>query len=100
MINFDVSQSAALRISELLENEPENKIAIRVSVDGGGCSGFMYNYNLIDLENKVPKVSKYGNLSLIYFSISLSHWEINLLGTIIKLLYRHQLHSVNYKLIF
>ncbi len=61
MINFDVSQSAALRISELLENEPENKIAIRVSVDGGGCSGFMYNYNLIDRINDDDFVlEKYG----------------------------------------
>lgn len=61
MINFDVSQSAALRISELLENKLENKIAIRVSVDGGGCSGFMYNYNLIDRINDDDFVlEKYG----------------------------------------
>jgi len=61
MINFDVSQSAALRISELLENELKNKIAIRVSVDGGGCSGFMYNYNLIDRINDDDFVlEKYG----------------------------------------
>ena len=51
MINFDVSQSAALRISELLKNEPDSKIAIRVAVDSGGCSGFMYDYNLIDKVN-------------------------------------------------
>ena len=61
MINFDVSQSAALRISELLKNEPDSKIAIRVAVDSGGCSGFMYDYNLIDKVNDDDFVlEKYG----------------------------------------
>lgn len=61
MINFDVSQSAALRISELLKNEPGSKIAIRVAVDSGGCSGFMYDYNLIDKVNDDDFVlEKYG----------------------------------------
>jgi iron-sulfur cluster assembly accessory protein len=61
MINFDVSQSAALRISELLKNEPDSKIAIRVAVDSGGCSGFMYDYNLIDKVNDDDFIlEKYG----------------------------------------
>ena len=50
-MNFDVSQSAARRISELIKNEPDSKVAIRVAVDSGGCSGFMYDYNLIDKVN-------------------------------------------------
>ncbi len=45
---FDITDNAALRISELIANESNNKIALRVAVDGGGCSGFMYNFNLID----------------------------------------------------
>jgi iron-sulfur cluster insertion protein len=61
MINFDVSQSAALRISELLKNEPDSKVAIRVAVDSGGCSGFMYDYNLIDKVNDDDFIlEKYG----------------------------------------
>ena len=61
MMNFDVSQSAALRISELLKNEPDSKIAIRVAVDSGGCSGFMYDYNLIDKVNDDDFIlEKYG----------------------------------------
>ena len=39
----------------------------------------LYNYNLIDLENKVPKVSKYGNLSLIYFihPLDIFHYKVS-----------------------
>jgi iron-sulfur cluster insertion protein len=61
MINFDVSQSAALRISELLKSESDSKVAIRVAVDSGGCSGFMYDYNLIDKVNDDDFIlEKYG----------------------------------------
>ena len=61
MINFDVSQSAARRISELIKNEPDSKVAIRVAVDSGGCSGFMYDYNLIDKVNDDDFIlEKYG----------------------------------------
>lgn len=50
-MNFNITNNAVLRISELIKNEPTNKIALRVAVDGGGCSGFMYNYNLVDKIN-------------------------------------------------
>lgn len=61
MMNFDVSQSAARRISELMKNEPDSKVAIRVAVDSGGCSGFMYDYNLIDKVNDDDFIlEKYG----------------------------------------
>ena len=60
-MNFDVRQSAARRISELIKNEPDSKVAIRVAVDSGGCSGFMYDYNLIDKVNDDDFIlEKYG----------------------------------------
>ena len=65
MINFDVSQSAALRISELLKNEPDSKRAIRVAVDSGGCSGFMYDYNLIDKVNDDDFVAFVDTCSIV-----------------------------------
>ena len=46
--DFDITDKAALRVSELIGSETNVKIALRVAVDGGGCSGFMYNYNLVD----------------------------------------------------
>ncbi|MGI9373520.1 MAG: iron-sulfur cluster insertion protein ErpA [Hyphomicrobiales bacterium] len=40
-----LSASAAKRISKILESEPE-KDALRISVSGGGCSGFQYGFDL------------------------------------------------------
>ncbi len=44
-----ISESAAKRIAEILSKESEAKM-LRVSVSGGGCSGFQYGF---DLDTKV-----------------------------------------------
>lgn len=40
-----VSERAARRISEILKGEPEGTM-LRVSVEGGGCSGFQYKFDM------------------------------------------------------
>lgn len=42
--NITVSQNAAKRIAILLENEDNSNQALRVTVSGGGCSGFQYGF--------------------------------------------------------
>lgn len=39
----ELTASAARRIAEILESEPKGS-ALRVGVEGGGCSGFQYTY--------------------------------------------------------
>jgi iron-sulfur cluster assembly accessory protein len=41
-----VTERAAKRIAQVVANEPENKM-LRVSVEGGGCSGFAYRFDLV-----------------------------------------------------
>ena len=41
--HFDMSDAAAKRIAHLLSDEPEGSV-LRVSVLGGGCSGFQYHF--------------------------------------------------------
>lgn len=43
-MNFDISNSAAQRIAHLLHDEPTGS-RLRVSVLGGGCSGFQYRFD-------------------------------------------------------
>ena len=43
--NVTVSERAAKRIGEILKNEPAGTM-LRVSVEGGGCSGFQYKFDM------------------------------------------------------
>lgn len=53
--DFKISEAALKRIGFLLKNEPKGSF-FRVSVNGGGCSGFQYEFKIdtnkegIDLE--------------------------------------------------
>lgn len=51
-MNLEITEAAANRVKELIAKDEKNMVALRVSVDGGGCSGFMYQYSLIDSINK------------------------------------------------
>ena len=42
-----LSETAARRISFLCEKEGDLDLKFRISVDGGGCSGFQYDFNLV-----------------------------------------------------
>ena len=43
--NITVSERAARRIGEILKAEPSGTM-LRVSVEGGGCSGFQYKFDM------------------------------------------------------
>jgi iron-sulfur cluster assembly accessory protein len=43
--NVTVSERAARRIGEILKTEPAGTM-LRVSVEGGGCSGFQYKFDM------------------------------------------------------
>jgi iron-sulfur cluster assembly accessory protein len=41
----ELTENAARRVAEILKTEPAGSV-LRVGVDGGGCSGFQYTYNI------------------------------------------------------
>ena len=45
MTSVTISDSAARRIGEILQSEPDGAM-LRVSVEGGGCSGFQYKFDI------------------------------------------------------
>jgi iron-sulfur cluster assembly accessory protein len=44
MMDITVTERAAVRIGEILRHEPTGTM-LRVSVEGGGCSGFQYKFD-------------------------------------------------------
>ena len=45
MTDVTLSDSAVRRIGEILKTEPDGAM-LRVSVEGGGCSGFQYKFDI------------------------------------------------------
>ena len=45
MANIVVTERAAQRIQEILKSEPIGSL-LRISVNGGGCSGFQYAFDI------------------------------------------------------
>jgi iron-sulfur cluster assembly accessory protein len=43
----NLTERAARRISQILKSEPPGSM-LRVSVEGGGCSGFQYKFDFVD----------------------------------------------------
>lgn len=41
----ELTLKAARRVAEILKSEPDGSF-LRIGVDGGGCSGFTYTYNI------------------------------------------------------
>ncbi|KQS88408.1 MULTISPECIES: iron-sulfur cluster insertion protein ErpA [unclassified Rhizobium] len=81
-----LSDSAAKRIAVILKSDAEKK-AMRVSVEGGGCSGFSYKFDLVDDADDDDLVLEKGeakvlidSMSLVYMSGSEIDFVDNLLG--------------------
>lgn len=47
-LTITLTDRAATRIREIVQREP-GKAALRVAVNGGGCSGFQYEFQLTDV---------------------------------------------------
>ncbi|WP_428428562.1 iron-sulfur cluster insertion protein ErpA [Pararhizobium sp.] len=81
-----LSDSAAKRIAVILKSDAEKK-AMRVSVEGGGCSGFSYKFDLVGDADDDDLVLEKGeakvlidSMSLVYMSGSEIDFVDNLLG--------------------
>ena len=87
-MNIDVtlSDAAAKRIAQIVGNET-GKQALRVSVEGGGCSGFSYKFDLAEAPQDDDVVVANGeakvlidSLSLVYMAGAEIDFVDNLLG--------------------
>ncbi len=66
-----LSASAAKRVAWLLEQEGQPGLMLRVSVSGGGCSGFQYGFSLDDTVNPDDRTFERDGVTAVIDEVSL-----------------------------
>lgn len=66
-----VSDSAVARLAELIKNEDQDGLMLRVFVNGGGCSGFQYGFTFDDTVNADDHRFDKGGVSVLVDDASL-----------------------------
>ena len=72
--SITVSDTAAKRISEIIAREPENTM-LRVSVEGGGCSGFQYKFDLVQARDNEDMAIEKGGVVVLVDPISVNYMQ-------------------------
>ena len=67
-----VTDRAAERITQIVSNDPENNM-LRVSVEGGGCSGFEYRFDLVPNAEPEDILIKRAGAKVLVDSLSLTY---------------------------
>jgi iron-sulfur cluster insertion protein len=70
-LNF--SDSAANKVKELIEEEGNAELKLRVFVTGGGCSGFQYGFTFDEVQNDDDTVMVKNGVTLVIDSMSMQY---------------------------
>ena len=68
---FGITESAARRVAELRAAEGNDRLMLRVAVDGGGCNGFQYRFDFDDAVNDDDTVFERDGVKVVVDEISL-----------------------------
>lgn len=68
--NLTLSPSAAARVAFIAEKQGKPAI-LRLSVEGGGCSGFQYKFGLADSPDEDDNIAETDGVRLVVDSVSL-----------------------------
>lgn len=69
-----VSANAARRIAEILSSEPEGSM-LRVSVEGGGCSGFRYEFAVEKIRQDEDLAVERDGVTVVVDPVSLEYMK-------------------------
>lgn len=70
---ISISDNAAKRIAALVAAEEKKGMRLRVSVSGGGCSGFQYGFSLDDQTNNDDLLFEKSNIAVVIDEMSLDY---------------------------
>jgi len=69
--NVELTDSAARRIAKILSEDEYKGMMLRVSVSGGGCSGFQYGFTFDDSKNDNDLVIQREGATVLIDDVSL-----------------------------
>jgi iron-sulfur cluster assembly accessory protein len=69
-----LTERAAIRVADILKGETDG-VALRVSVSGGGCSGFQYGFTLDDTRADDDLVLERAGATVLIDSVSVMYLE-------------------------
>ena len=67
------TDSAANKVKELIEEEGNNELKLRVFVSGGGCSGFQYGFTFDEVKNDDDTAMEKNGVTLLIDAMSLQY---------------------------
>lgn len=69
-MQITVTDNAWKKIEQLVHAEHKPDALFRISIDGGGCSGFLYNYEISELRPDDDYIIENGGLKIAVDSLS------------------------------
>ena len=89
IMTINVDESAVKRIEELREQQDKAALMLRVTVDGGGCSGFQYKLELTeetkDKDETFSSCVITDDISLPFLAGATVYFENELIGSEFKI---------------
>ena len=64
------TDNAANKVKELIEEEGNNELKLRVFVSGGGCSGFQYGFTFDEVKNEDDTAMEKNGVTLLIDAMS------------------------------
>ena len=72
---LDFTDSAARKVNELIVEEGNPTLKLRIYVSGGGCSGFQYNFSFDETMNEDDTVIEKNGVSLLIDAMTYQYME-------------------------
>ena len=67
------TENAAKKVAELIEEENNPNLKLRVSISGGGCSGFQYGFTFEEIVNEDDTQIERDSVTLLVDPMSLQY---------------------------
>jgi iron-sulfur cluster insertion protein len=67
------SDSAAKKVGELITEEENDKLKLRVYISGGGCSGFQYGFTFDEEINEDDTTIENGGVTVLIDAMSIQY---------------------------